>query len=83
LSEVEGALDPRVRQRLARGGVRPSSEAENRPRGTAVDRLVGRRGFFGPWAFPLWAATTRSMFLGFVACSFVFYYFSKRGFPGY
>jgi hypothetical protein len=56
----EGASCPRVRRRLARGGVTPSSEAETlrrgarssseteiRPRGTAADRLVGRCGFLG------------------------------------
>jgi hypothetical protein len=88
----EGASGPRARRRIAWGGVRPSSEveltqrgarpsseAETRPRGTAAGRLVGRCGFFGPWAFPFWAATTRSVFLGFATCLFVFYYFSKRG----
>jgi hypothetical protein len=89
---LEGALGPRARRRIARGGARPSSEAEftrrgarstseaeTRPRGTAADRLVGCCVFFGPWDFPLWAATIRSVFLGFVACSVGFYYFSKRG----
>jgi hypothetical protein len=33
---------PRARRRLARGGVRPSSEAETSPRGTGAD--------LGPWA---------------------------------
>jgi hypothetical protein len=45
---------------------------------------VGSYGFFGPSAFPLWAATTGSMFLGLVACLFVFYHFFEKGvFPGY
>jgi hypothetical protein len=93
----EGALGPRARRRFTRGGARPSSEAEfkwrgawssseaeTHPRGTATDRLVGRCGFFGPWAFPLWVATTRSVFLGFAPCSFAFYYFFEKGvFPGY
>jgi hypothetical protein len=56
-------------------------DAEARPRGTTTDRLVGRCGFFGPWSFTLWAGTTQSVFLGFMACLFVFYYFLKRGFP--
>jgi hypothetical protein len=95
-SEVEnrlrGVLGPRARRRIARGGVRPSSEAEftscgtlssseaeTHPRGTAASRLVGRYGFFGPWAFPLWVATTQNVFLGFVACSFCVLLFFERG----
>jgi hypothetical protein len=66
LSEVENRS--RGHQALERGGelpnggVRPSSEVVNHPRGTTAGRLVGCCGFFGPWAFPLWAATTWSMF---------------------
>jgi hypothetical protein len=66
-SEAEtrsGVRVPRVRRRLARQGVRPSSEAEapwrgvwssceteTRPRGTAAGRLVGRCGFLGRGPF--------------------------------
>jgi hypothetical protein len=77
----EGAPDPRVRQRLARGGVRHSSEAETHPRGTATIRMVGRYGFFGPSAFPLWAVTTRSVFFGVHSVFICFLLFlQKRGF---
>jgi hypothetical protein len=71
----EGALDPRARRRIARGGARPSNETKftrrgarsssevgTHPRGTAADHLVGCCGFFGSWAFPLWVATVRSVF---------------------
>jgi hypothetical protein len=74
----------RASWRIARGGVSPSSEAEYRPRGTAAGRLVGRCGFFGSWAFPLWAAATWSVFFrvrGMLICVLLF--FEKGFFPGY
>jgi hypothetical protein len=58
----EGASDPRARRSFARGGVRPSSEAEFRPRGRpALERGgVSLEGVLGPatcWA----AGITRAM----------------------
>jgi hypothetical protein len=76
----EGALGPRARRRIARGGARPSSEVENRPRGTAAGRLVGRYGFFGPWAFRFGLRPHGACFVGFEEHSFAFYYFSQKGF---
>jgi hypothetical protein len=84
----EGASGPRARRRLARGGVRPSSEAENlwrgvwsssetetRPRGTAACRLVGRCGFLGRGPF---VASGRGHVKRVLrVCLFAFYYFSK------
>jgi hypothetical protein len=46
--------------------------------------LVGRCGFFGPWAFPLWAATTWGMFFRVRGVLiFVLLFFEKGVFPGY
>jgi hypothetical protein len=73
----EGALGARARRTVARGGVSPSSEAENRPRGIAGGRLVGCCGFFGPWAFPLWAATTGSVFFRISSTFIYVYHFLK------
>jgi hypothetical protein len=93
----EGASGPRARRRLARGGVRPSSEAEItrcgarssseaeiRPRGTAVDRLVGRYSFLGRGPFFVQVASTQSVFRGLWVCSFAFLLFFEMGvFPCY
>jgi hypothetical protein len=71
---------PRARWRFARGGVSPSSEAENHPRGIAAGRLVGRYGFFGPRAFHFGLRPHGACFVGFKERSFAFYYFLKKGF---
>jgi hypothetical protein len=61
-----------------------SSKAENHPRGTAAGRLLGRCGFFGLGPFHFGPRPHGACFLGSAAHSFVFYYFSKKGFsPGY
>jgi hypothetical protein len=94
LSEAEnhprGASVLLARRRLARGGVRPSSEVETprrgarssseteiRPRGTAADRLLGYRGFLfcGPFFVPGRGHAERVC--DSRACLFKFYYFSK------
>jgi hypothetical protein len=64
------ASGPRARRKLARGVPRPVGW-------WAVVASLGR----GPFHF--WAATTRNMLLGFVACSFcVLLFFEKGVFPG-
>jgi hypothetical protein len=88
-----GPGQPRARRRLARGGVRPSSEAEiswrrtwssseveTRPRGTATVCFVVRCGFLGrgPFRFGPRPYTEHVGVCGFVC--FAFYYFSKRAF---
>jgi hypothetical protein len=90
---VVGPGRPRARRRLARGGVRPSSEAEiswcstwssseaeTRPRGTTAVCLVGRCGFLGRGLFRFGPRLyiERAGVCGFV--HFAFYYFSKRAF---
>jgi hypothetical protein len=78
----EGVSAPRARRRITQGGTNPSSEVENHRRGTAAGRLVGRYGFFGLWAFPLWAATSWRVFCRVRGVFICVYYFSKkRGFP--
>jgi hypothetical protein len=62
-------------------GVNPSSEAENHSRGIAAGRLVVRYGFFGPWAFMLWAATTGRVLFRISSTFICVYQFPKMGFP--
>jgi hypothetical protein len=84
----EGASGPRARGRLARGGVRPlseaeflrcgaqsSSETEIRPRGTAAVRLVGRCGFLGRGPFCFGPQPNGACFgvCGFVSLRFIIF----------
>jgi hypothetical protein len=72
----EGAPGPRARWSVARGGVSPSNEAENRLRGIAAGCLVGRYGFNEPWAFPNWATTIWGVFSRIRGAFICAYYFS-------
>jgi hypothetical protein len=89
----EGASSSRARRSFTRGGVRPSSEAEftrrgarssseaeTHPRGTTVDRLVGRCGLFGSWAFPLLGRDHSGRAFGVRGVFLCFTIFRKRGF---
>jgi hypothetical protein len=80
----------RVRRRLARGGVRPSSEAETprrgarssreteiRPKGIAADRLVGCCSFLGCGPFFVMGRGHAQCVCDSQACLFTFYYFTK------
>jgi hypothetical protein len=55
--------------------------ARHHESGIAGGQLVGCYDFFGPWAFPLSAATIDNVFLGSVAHSFAFIIVRKRVFP--
>jgi hypothetical protein len=68
----EGAIGPRARRNLTRGGDQPSSEAEFRPRVAGPTALVGRWGHqgHGPGC---WAV----MYLKRVLGSFVFCFLRK------
>jgi hypothetical protein len=99
-SEAEtrsGVRIPRARRRLARGGIKPSSEvevpwrsvwslseAEARPRGTAAGCVVGRCGFLGRGPFFALGCDHAECALWFVG-SFVYFllFFRKGCFPGY
>jgi hypothetical protein len=84
----EGALSPRAMRRLARGGIKPSSEAETswcgawpssevevRPRGTLAGCLLGRNGFLCPGPFSALGHDHAECALWFVGFFFAFYYF--------
>jgi hypothetical protein len=97
-SEVEtcsGVPVPRARRGLARGGVKPSSEAETswcsawpsseaeiRPRGTAAGCLMGRYGFLGRGPFSVLVRDRAECVLWFVGLFVRFFIiFRKRCFP--
>jgi hypothetical protein len=79
----EGASGPRARRSLR--GVAPGPRAR-RKLAREVPKPVGcwaAVAFLGRGPFHFWAATTRDVPLGFVACSFcVLLFFEKGGFPG-
>jgi hypothetical protein len=75
----EGAPAPRVRRRIARGGARPSSEAENRPRGIAAGQWWAVVVSLGPGPSYFGLRPRGACFFRIVACLFVFYYFRKGG----